>query len=248
MSSITTGKVRASFVSVFTPQSPVNGGDPKYSVTLLIPKSDVVTLNAIYREIEQAKQEGIQKVFNGTLPPNVKIPIYDGDGLRPSGEPFGEECHGHMVMRASSRDQPSVVDLQVQPILDAREVYSGCYIRASINFFAYNQGGNRGIGCGLNGVQKVADGEALVSRVSAQEAFGGSNTYPGSQGYNVPGQASAPYQPAAAPAYGQPYSQPAAPAYGQPYSQPAAPASYQPAAGAYDPVTGRPMGGGVMGI
>lgn len=234
--SLTTGKVRASFVNVFTPQVPVGGGEAKYSITLLIPKTDVTTLNAIQMAMEQAKQEGVQRVFGGTMPAMVKTPLYDGDGPRPNGEPFGEECKGHMVIRASSKDQPSVVDLNVQPILNPHDVYSGCYVRASINFFAYNQNGNRGIGCGLNAIQKVEDGEALTSRVSAQEAFGGNNAYAG--GFNAAQNAGQAYQPQQ-PYMPQPY---------QPQQNPTAGQVYQPQQPMYDPITGAPIGGGVMGI
>lgn len=233
--SITTGKVRASFVHIFQPHAAPGSTDAKYSVTLLIPKTDAATLNAVYAEIEQAKQAGVQKVFGGVLPPVINLPIYDGDGTRPNGEPFGPECRGHMVLRASSREQPAVVDLHVQPILSPAEVYSGCYIRASIDFFAYNQSGNRGIGCGLNAVQKIEDGESLTSRVTAAEAFGGSNAY------TVPAGTAAGYPPQM-----YPQAQGPAPAasYGSGY--PAAPV---PSAPALDPITGRPMPpGGVMGI
>ena len=255
--SITTGKVRASYVHIFQPQAPLNGvGDAKDSVTLLIPKSDVTTINMIYAEIEKAKQEGIQKVFNGTMPAMLAMPIYDGDGKRLNGEDFGEECRGHMVIRASSKDQPSIVDANIQPILNPSDVYSGCYIRASINFYAYNQAGNRGVGCGLNAVQKIADGEPLTARVTAQEAFGGSNTYqPVQAGYPVGGAyGSAPYAASAQPAY--PQAQPMypqmpqmqAPVQQPPYQQ--APTMQPPyPAQQIDPVTGRPlMPGGVMGI
>lgn len=173
---ITTGKVRASYVNIFQPRIPENGGDPKYSVTLLIPKTDMATLNAIFAEIERAKQEGAQK-FNGSIPPMCKTPIYDGDGYRPSGEPFGEECRGHMVMTASSKNPVVIVGLNMQNIINPAEIYSGCYIRASISFFAYNSNGNKGIGCGLNAVQKIEDGEPLAMHISAEEAFGGGNAY-----------------------------------------------------------------------
>ena len=76
--SITTGKVRASYVHIFQPRTPENGGDPKYSVTLLIPKTDTATINGIYAEIERAKQEGAQKAFNGNIPPQCRTPLYDG--------------------------------------------------------------------------------------------------------------------------------------------------------------------------
>lgn len=237
---ITTGKVRLSFCHIWQPQAPQNGGDPKYSVTILIPKSDVATINALYAEMEQAKQAGVNNVWGGTLPPIVKVPLYDGDGVRPSGEPFGPECRGHMVITASSKTQPQVVDLNVQPILNQAEVYSGCYGRVSLNFFAYNQAGNRGIGCGLNCVQKVADGEPLSGGVSAQEAFGGSNTYV--TGSAMP-QGSSPAQ-----TY---QGQQQAAAYQQPQMyQPQAAAYQQPVMNAsVDPITGQPlMHGGVMGI
>lgn len=258
---ITTGKVRASYVHVFQPRTPDGGGEPKYSVTLLIPKTDTATLNAIYADIERAKQDGAQKAFNGNIPPACKTPVYDGDGYRPSGEAFGEECRGCMVVTASAKQQPVIVGLDMQNIINPAELYSGCFIRANINFFAYNSNGNKGIGCGLNAVQKIEDGEPLSARISAEEAFGGANAYgapamgtqptyqSAPQGY--PGAVTGGYQqlPQAGPGYAP---QPAAPSYpgvqqptyGQPaYSQPGYPS------GAVDPVTGRPvMTGGVMGV
>ena len=216
---VTTGKVRASYVHIFTPRVPDNGGEAKYSVTLLIPKSDTVTLNALYADIERAKQEGAQKAFNGSVPPQCKIPIYDGDGYRPSGEVFGPECKGCMVMTASAKDKPVIVGLDMQEILNPADVYSGCYIRASINMFAYNSNGNKGIGCGLNAVQKIEDGEPLTVRVSAEEAFGGANAYSGAvmpqSLYGAPGQP-VPAQPTyQAPAY------PQQPVYNAPTGAPA---------------------------
>ncbi|MDE5819774.1 MAG: DUF2815 family protein [Lachnospiraceae bacterium] len=239
---MTTGKVRASYVNIFQPRIPENGGEPKYSVTLLIPKTDAATLNAIFAEIEKAKQEGVQK-FNGNIPPMCKIPIYDGDGYRPSGEAFGEECRGHMVMTASAKNQPVIVDLNMQNIINPADIYSGCFIRASINFFAYNSNGNKGIGCGLNAVQKIEDGEPLVMRISAEEAFGGSNAYTGAPMQN------------AGTSYGGMPIQAAGTSYGGMPVQ-ATGANIMPGlpgAGGQmqqiDPITGRPMlNGGVMGI
>ncbi len=205
---ITTGKVRASYVNISQPKVPQGGGEPKYSVTLLIPKTDAATINRIYAEIEKAKQEGIQKVFGGNVPPMCRIPLHDGDGVKPaSGEPFGAECKGHMVITASAKMQPSIVDLNMQNIINPADVYSGCYIRANINFFAYNTNGNKGIGCGLNAVQKIGDGEPLTARVSAEEAFGGSNAYNA-----VPGQ----YPPTGQMVYQQPAGQQIDPITGRP--------------------------------
>lgn len=253
---ITTGKVRASYVSIFQPKVPQNGGDPKYSVTLLIPKTDTTTINGIYAEMEKAKQEGAQKVFGGNVPPMCKTPLYDGDGVRPSGEPFGEECRGHLVMTASAKLQPSIVGLNMENIINPAEVYSGCYIRANINFFAYNTNGNKGIGCGLNAVQKIEDGEPLTARVTAEEAFGGSNTYSAIPAMPYPGAVSAGIQYPQMPSGGYPQqasmSYPVQPAPAQTaFQQPVpAPMGYpQQAGGQIDPITGRPMlTGGVMGL
>ena len=115
---VTTGKVRLSYCHVWEPQAPLNGqGEAKYSVTILIPKTDTATLNAIYAEMQMAEQQGVASKWNGVKPPIVKNPLYDGDGVRPSGEPFGDECKGHMVITASGKNQPQIVDLQVQPCL-----------------------------------------------------------------------------------------------------------------------------------
>lgn len=244
---ITTGKVRASYVSIFQPKAPQGGGEAKYSVTLLIPKTDTVTINSIYAEIEKAKQEGAQKVFGGNIPPMCKIPVHDGDGVKPtSGEPFGEECRGHLVMTASAKLQPSIVGLNMENIINPADVYSGCYIRANVNFFAYSSNGNKGIGCGLNAVQKIEDGEPLTARVSAEEAFGGSNAYGAVPGQYAPaGQVGWPVQ---MPMQGG-YPQQTQTAYQQPvspYQQQQHP-TYQ--AGQIDPITGRAMPtGGVMGL
>lgn len=246
---ITTAKVRASYVHIFQPRTMEGSTEAKYSVTLLIPKSDTHTLNTIYAEIEKVKQESAQKVFGGHVPPGCRIPIYDGDGLRPSGEQFGEECRGHMVMAASAKQQPAIVDLGMQAIINPAEVYSGCYIRANINFFAYNTSGNKGIGCALNGVQKIEDGEPLTMRMTPEEAFGGNNTYtgapscaPGATGmpYQMP-----PYQTAPQAGYGYQQAPPQqAPQYQLPPQQ-----AYPQQGAAIDPITGRPaLPGGVMGV
>ncbi len=74
-------------------------------------------------------------------------------------------------MNANSATAPGVVDANRNDILDRSKVYSGCYGRASINFYAYNANGNRGIACGLNNLQKIRDGEPLGGRASAMSDF-----------------------------------------------------------------------------
>jgi hypothetical protein len=102
----------------------------------------------------------------------MKHPVYDGDGLRPSGDPFGPECKGHWVFTASNAEQPEVVDKNRDPILRQSEVYSGIYANVFVNFYPYAASGNRGIACGLGPIMKVSDGEPLTATTpSAAKAF-----------------------------------------------------------------------------
>ena len=172
---VVTGKIRMSFVNIFKPRAHTQGAEEKYSVTVLLPKTDVDTKAAIDAAIEAAKQQGLADKWKGVAPPNIPNPIWDGDGVKSDGTPFGPECKGHWVFTASSKaDQkaPEVIDQYLQPIMDQSEIYSGCYGRVSINFFPYFFAGKKGIGCGLNNVQKLADGEPLAGRRSAAEDFG----------------------------------------------------------------------------
>lgn len=193
MEKIVTNKVRFSYVSVFEPRS-LNGGEEKYSITLLIPKSDTETYNKIVNALNKTLSEAIADVFKGAAPANPKFPIYDGDGPRPSGEPFGEECKGHWVITANSKEKPEIVDMNCNPIMSKSDFYSGCYGRASIVFFAYNTNGNKGVGCGLNNLQKLEDGQPLSGRSTAAEDFGcpatsglaPANPYAQVPGYQMP--------------------------------------------------------------
>ncbi|MBL4935080.1 DUF2815 family protein [Clostridium sp. YIM B02515] len=170
---VVTGKVRLSFVHLFTPYAREQGGEPKYSTTILLPKTDIITKQRIDAAISAAIQEGVASKWNGVRPPVLAIPVYDGDGVRPSdGIPFGEECKRHWVFTASSKQAPEIVDLTMQRIFNQAEIYSGIYARVSVRFFPYASNGKKGIGCGLGPVQKIEDGEPLGGRVSAATAFG----------------------------------------------------------------------------
>lgn len=171
---VTTGEVRLSYVHLLQPKMPNNPNDkPKYSVSVLLPKSDVQTKQAIDLAIEAAKQQGAQKVYGGVLPPQVAIPIHDGDGVKPSdGMPYGEECKGNYVFTASNTNPVDIVDSALNPILVQAEIYSGMFARVALRFFPYNAGGKKGVGCSLGAVQKLRDGAPLVSRITAQSAFG----------------------------------------------------------------------------
>lgn len=163
---VVTGEVRFSYLHVFEPHAIEEGQDKKYSVSLLIPKTDKKTLNAIKKAIEAAKVAGAPK-WGGKVPSNLKMPLRDGDVDRPDQEEYA----GMYFVNANSTNKPGLVDANVQPILDSTELYSGCYGRASINFYAYNVSGNKGIACGLNNIQKLRDGETLGGRSRAEDDF-----------------------------------------------------------------------------
>ena len=162
---VITGKVRFSYANVWEPKS-INGGDEKYSVSLIIPKNDTKTINDIKKAIEVAKQDGKAK-FGGRIPANLKTPLRDGDIDRPDDEAYKDSY----FINANSKDKPQIVDKNVKPILDQSEVYSGCYGRASITFYAFNSNGNKGIACGLGNLQKLAEGDALSGRSKAEDEF-----------------------------------------------------------------------------
>ena len=168
---VITGKdTRWSYCNVWEPKA-INGGTPKFSVSLLIPKKDTVTVNKIKAAIEAAYREGEAKLKgNGkTVPPltAIKTPLRDGDAERPDDPAYA----GHYFLNANSATAPGIVDADCQPILTRSEVYSGVYGRASISFYAFNSSGNRGIACGLNNLQKIRDGEPLGGRASAESDF-----------------------------------------------------------------------------
>lgn len=166
---VVTGVVRLSYVHVFEPWSNSDDQEKRYSVTLLIPKTDKATLNAIKQAEAAALEAGKGKVFGGKIPANWKSILHDGD--EEADLEKNPECAGHMMMACASKTKPGVVDRNLQPIIDSTEVYSGCYARVSINGFAYNQSGNRGVSFGLNHVMKWADGDYLGGRSRAEDDF-----------------------------------------------------------------------------
>ena len=163
---VVTGEVRLSYAHIWKPVAISEGQDPKYSVCLLIPKSDKTTLGKIKKAIEAAKQAGASK-WGGKIPANLKTPLRDGDEERADQPEFA----GHYFMNANSKMAPGIVDRNVEPILDSTEVYSGCYARVSVNFYPYNHAGNKGIGCGLNNIQKLRDGDYLGGRSKPEDDF-----------------------------------------------------------------------------
>lgn len=170
MKVITGPDTRWSYANVWEAKS-INGGTPKFSVSLIIPKSDTVTIAKIKAAIEAAYKEGEAKLKgNGRSVPALsvlKTPLRDGDTERPDDEAYANAY----FVNANSATAPGIVDADRQPILDRSEVYSGVYGRASINFYAFNSNGNKGIACGLNNLQKIRDGEPLGGKSRAEDDF-----------------------------------------------------------------------------
>lgn len=167
---ITGVNTRWSYVNAWEPKS-INGGAPKYSVSLIIPKSDTKTLEKIRAAIQAAYEEGQSKLKgNGRSVPALsalKMPLRDGDAERPDDEAYANSY----FVNANSGTAPGIVDADRNPILERSEVYSGVYGRASINFYAFNSNGNKGIACGLNNLQKIRDGEPLGGKSRAEDDF-----------------------------------------------------------------------------
>lgn len=228
---VLTGEVRLSYCNLTAPRASQQGGEPKYSVTLLIPKADFATKADVDAAMQAAVNEAVAKVWGGVRPPQIRFPIYDGDGVRPSGVPFGDECKGHWVMTASTKNKPQVVGIDnINCDLAPVDIYSGMYARVTIHFFGYSNSGNKGIGCGLGNVMKTRDGERLAGGASAAMDFAGVGMSPMAAGASTP----------AAPVYSAPAAAFGVPTYSAP--TPAAAPAWS-AANGIDPITGQPLTG-----
>ena len=167
---ITGVKTRWSYANVWQAKS-INGGTPKFSVSLIIPKSDTKTVTAVKNAIQAAYEEGQSKLKgNSKSVPTltaIKTPLRDGDAERPDDEAYKDSY----FINANSATAPGIVDAARNPIIEHSEIYSGVYGRASINFYAFNSNGNKGIACGLNNLQKISDGEPLGGKTRAEDDF-----------------------------------------------------------------------------
>ena len=167
---ITGVKTRWSYANVWQAKS-INGGTPKFSVSLIIPKSDTKTVTAVKNAIQAAYDEGQSKLKgNSKSVPAlsaIKNPLRDGDVERLDDAAY-KDCY---FINANSATAPGIVDAARNPIIEHSEVYSGVYGRASINFYAFNSNGNKGIACGLNNLQKISDGEPLGGKTRAEDDF-----------------------------------------------------------------------------
>lgn len=171
---VVTGEVRFSYVNVFEPKKFRDSDtEGKYSLTILVPKSDTKTIESIKAAIQKAAEKGAQKHFGGRVPTNVSNTFKDGDTeVNDLGELKCEanpELKGHYYMRLATKFKPTVLDNNRQEILNPLEVYSGCYGKVSLTCFAYSGDGKRGVSAVLNNVMKTRDGEPLVNRLTGDE-------------------------------------------------------------------------------
>lgn len=240
---VLTGEVRLSYEHLSTPYANPNqpGAEPKYSVTLLIPKTDVATKADIDSSIKAAYEKAVADEWKGARPQLRAALIYDGDGLRNDGSKFGPECAGHWVITASTKRKPQVVDISnINVELAPQDIYSGMYARVTLNFFSFNANGNRGVGCGLGNVLKTRDGEPLSGGASAASDFAGIGqtvTSAVGDGYGPQGMATPNYGAAMPATPGQMTQQNTGinPITGQPMASP------QMSGLQINPITGQPM-------
>ena len=175
---VTVGEVRLSYCHLFKPEAIADGGEPKYSVSVIIPKSNTKLIAQIKQAVSAALQMGVSSKFGGKMPANWKNPLRDGDLEKPDDESYA----GCYFISASSKTKPGVVKRMkingqntLVEVTNEEDIYSGCYGFVSINFFPFSNAGNKGVGAGLNNVLKTNEGDYLGGRSSAQTDFGDVN-------------------------------------------------------------------------
>lgn len=165
---VITGEVRLSFVHLIEPAEDLNG-NLKYSTMAIIPKSDKATIEALHAAEEAAIQEALNKRFEGKRPAKLKLVLRDADEeLDLDKYPYAKGC---MFMNVSDKTRPGIVDANLQPVIDPEEVYSGVWARLSVNAYAYNSQGTKGVTFFLNNVMVLGKGEALAGGATAEDDF-----------------------------------------------------------------------------
>ena len=157
---------RLSYANLWEPKS-AYGNKPKYSVSIIIPKSDKATINKVLKTVELAKQKGVTKLFGGEIPNRFHLPLKDGDIERPNDPSYKDSYY----INASSYNPPKIVDRARELIVDRSEVYSGCYANVAITLYPYSKNGNKGVSAELGNVQKVEDGEPLGGIFRPEDDF-----------------------------------------------------------------------------
>jgi len=170
----TSGKVLLSYVHVFVPTAIEEGQTPKYNVSVIINKKDKETLAKYKAAIKAAEDKAIAEKYKGVKPKKWKTPLRDGDEEKEEDEAYANS----FFIGATSQRKPKIYDRNLEPITDEEDLYSGCYARVVINFYAYDVAGNKGIAAGLESIQKIANGEPLSGGGgNPEEDFADSDKY-----------------------------------------------------------------------
>ena len=167
---VVTGKCRFVYCSVMSARKNEMNGKDEFSTQVLVPKSDTETVSAL----KAAAKEALTAKFGDKIPKNVRNPLRDGDTeTKSDGTPLGKEYAGCYFFNTKSTNKPGAVDANGQDLLGSNDIVSGDFGRVSLNAYAYDQAGNKGVSFGLNNIMLVAKGEPLGgARPSAAADFG----------------------------------------------------------------------------
>lgn len=157
---VKTAEFRASFCNVFEAKG-FDGGEPKFSIAMIFPK------DADLSELRAIAKEAVREKFGDKAPANLRSPFRDG-AEKGELEGYGD---GVIFVNASSKQQPGIVDAKLQRVMSRDEFYAGCYARATVTAYAYDQKGNKGVAFGLHNLQKLRDGERLDGKAAAEKDF-----------------------------------------------------------------------------
>lgn len=159
------GPCRLSYVHLLEKHSfEGSSEDGKYSVSILIPKKEKATVDAIKEAIANAQKEYADAKWGGKAPKKLSLPLGDGD------ERDDEAYAGHWYINAKSNTKPGVVDRDRTPITDEEEVYSGMWALVSVSFYGYDKGVNKGIAAAIDNVMKWKDDDRLGGGKESAEA------------------------------------------------------------------------------
>lgn len=155
-----------SFLNLVTPRPIVDGGEPKYGFTLIFDKA--AQKRPEFKELEKAIDEAIRQKWSQRVPAGLRSPFRDG--AEKAGK-FEGYKPGDIFISPWSKERPGCVDAQRQDILDWGDYYAGWTARANVRPFAYDTGGNKGVGLFLDNVQFLRAGKRLDGRKAASESF-----------------------------------------------------------------------------
>lgn len=163
---IITPMFRVSYPHVFKPNS-IKGSDPKYSVTMLFPKSADLSVIKLAMKHAKIAEFGPKKE---NWPDDLESPVTDGDLPKYADK---EGYKGHWAIKASSQEssKPGIVDADGEPIIDSADFYPGCYARAQLFARVWEFGNKQGIHFILDHVQKWKDGKTFSSKKDAKDVF-----------------------------------------------------------------------------